>query len=295
MKKKKFQKLSANEWLGDTATHFLKSGSAFRSEANDQLKQLSALIPKKSPTGLNVEYDITYDFSDKIHGFKFTDCLTKMVYLAPCGQKFSVDIIKNAAIKGATKEGWEVFEKLRSSVQDKYTLEEADVRADTIILLPGTNLLTIDDYIDFEKIDKLVAEGAKVKLHPITAKVWQTMLHRRWGKAVVDKDASAYALIKQAKKCYFTMSSETGMACTLLGVDVGLIQRPDTKKQSTFEAIYRGLDKAGRDIKLREKFVSLLSHPESGLLTVFHENPEERIQRFFSHCQQTYPLKQVSV
>jgi hypothetical protein len=295
-KKSKFKKMSLNEWLGDPATHFLKSGSAFRNKENDALKELSVKLPQKSPSGLNVEYDITYDFPEKVHGYKYTDCLTKMVYVAPCSMRIAKDNISKACAMDITPHGEYVFESLAFAAKDKYvqSSEYEEHVSDEIIMLPGTNLLTINDYVDFAKVDELVKRGAKVKLHPVTSKVWCTMLERRWGKAVIPKRVSAYGLMRRAKKVHFTMSSETGMSCVLLGKEIGLIQQRATTKQSTFEAIYRGMDGCQVKRSLPDKMKALLSHPESGLITVFHREPEQRVQQFFEHMLRSYPHKEVN-
>ncbi len=292
--KGKFKKMAINEWLGDPATHFLKSGSAFRNKANDDLKELSAILPRKSPSGLNVEYDITYEFPD-VHGYKYTDCLTKMVFVAPCSLKIAIDNMAQAAAAPITEEGERVFQLLKTSMTDKYQQadEAADAALDELVMLPGTNLLVLKDYVDFDKIDSLVKGGAKVKLHPVTAKVWCTMLKNRWGDAVIEKNVSAYDLMRKAKKLYFTMSSETGMSCVLLGKGIGLIQKSNTTKVSTFEGIYRGLDRCKAKRSLTDKLKALLSEPPSGLVTVYHKDPLTRLDTFFNSMLERYPHKKV--
>ena len=129
-----------------------------------------------------------------------------------------------------------------------------------------------------DKVDVLARNGAYVKLHPITSEVWRTMLHQRWGDKCIPADVPLYPILRKCNKVYFTLSSETGMAATLLGKKLGNINSSKPSRKN-FEFIYRGLDKArGR---LVDKFTSLLSHPESGIVTVYHKNPEQHIQQFF--------------
>lgn len=283
MSKKKFEHMSSNEWLGDPTTHFMKSGDAIRSPANAQLNQLANLLPRIC-NGVKVEYDIGYNIPDVIHGYKYTDFLTKAIYVAPCSHRIALENIVDVAGRPPTEEGRYVFEKLRESIEDKYMLDndEFDEQVDDLIVLPGTNLLT-KDAVNMEKVDELVAAGAYVKLHPITSEVWRTMLKNRWKDKCIAADVPIYPILTNCKKVWFTLSSETGMAAVLYGKQLGNIN--STKPSSTnFEFIYRGLDKQ-RNGRLVDKFTSLLSHPESGIITVFHDNPEERIAKFFDNMK----------
>jgi len=189
-KKKPFMYMSSNEWLGDATTHFMKTGNALRSNENDVLADISKCIPK-SINGVKVEYDISYDSpKDRIHGYKYTDLLTKVVMISPCNFDISVKNLIEQIKKGPTEEGLSIASKLKANLTDKYMLEdESDIPVRDLIILPGTNLLTKEGgWCDMEKIDQLVSEGAYVKLHPITAKVWQTMLAKRWGDKCIAND-----------------------------------------------------------------------------------------------------------
>lgn len=281
-KKKPFFNLSSKEWLGDPVTHFMKSGNAFRSDDNAELYKLASYIPKTSPQGKKVEYDISYDSpGDEIKGYKYTDLLTKAILLAPCNTRLATKNVRSAVQAGITPVGVKVYEQLRNNVADKYSLEDSDsFKVDELICLPGTNLL-VKDWIDMGKIDSLVQGGAYVKLHPITAKVWDTMLTKRWKGKVIPSDVSLYPIMKNAKKVHFCMSSETGLSALLLGKSLGLIDAKDRKGFGTFESIYRGFDSCGVKASLPDKFKALLSHPEFGFLTVYHENPEGCVKAFF--------------
>jgi len=290
MAKKKFEYMSSNEWLGDPTTHFMKSGDAFRSPENHEQEQLAELIPKMA-NGVKVEYDIGYDIPGKIHGYKFTDFLTKCIYIAPCSHAIAKQNITDVAGLGPTDEGREVVEKLRKTLTDKYLLDNDEFQRPVkdLIVLPGTNLL-VKDVVDMEKVDRLVSEGAYVKLHPITSEVWRTMLKNRWKDKCIPADAPLYPILKNAERVHFTMSSETGIASTLLGKKLGLINS-DKPSKTNFEFIYRGLDAQKNGGKLIDKLTALFSHPESGIITVYHKHPEERIDRFFSHMRKRYPHK----
>lgn len=282
--KQKFFHMSSNEWCNDPVTHFMKSGNMLRSPANDRLSDITKLIPK-NPNGSKIEYDINYGSpTGTIAGYKYTDLLTQMIYLAPCNTKIATENMIEHIRKGATPEGHRIVEALIAGLSDKYLLDEdldleyGDVNE--LVLLPGTNLI-VKDAVDFKKVDELYNSGAWVKLHPITAKVWQTMLENRFKGRVVKNDASMYPILKRSKKVYFTLSSETGCAAVLLGKGIGLIDNKEAKVGKTFEAIYMSLDRCGVKDKLINKFAALMSYPETGLITTHHQNKEECIQRFF--------------
>jgi hypothetical protein len=287
--KTKFFTMSSNEWVNDPVTHFMKSGNMLRSPANDRLSEIANLIPK-NPNGSKIEYDINYGSpKDTIAGYKYTDLLTQMIYMAPCNTSIATKNIIECIRKGITPEGQRITEALIANLTDKYLLDEdldleyGDVNE--LVLLPGTNLI-VKDAVDFEKVDNLFANGAWVKLHPITAKVWQTMLENKYKGRVVKNDASMYPILKRCKKVNFTLSSETGCAAVLLGKGIGLIDNKEAKVGKTFEAIYMALDKCGVKDKLINKFAAIMSHPESGLITVHHENKQECINRFFNNMKQ---------
>lgn len=286
--KLKFFNMSSNEWVNDDVTHFMKSGNVLRSPANQRLSEIAKFIPK-NPNGSKIEYDINYGSPrGTIAGYKYTDLLTQILYLAPCNTQIATQNIIECIRKGVTPEGRRIVEALIAGLTDKYLLDEdldleyGDVNE--LVLLPGTNLIT-KEAVDFEKVDELYNNGAWVKLHPITAKIWQTMLEKRFQGRVVKSDASMYPIMKRAKKVNFTLSSETGCAAVLLGKGIGLIDNKEAKVGKTFEAIYMALDKCGVKDKLINKFAAIVSHPESGLISVHHENKEECIQRFFDNMK----------
>lgn len=294
MAKKPFMYMSSNEWLGDPTTHFMKTGNALRSDENDQLADISKLIPKTA-NGVKVEYDISYESpKDRIHGYKYTDLLTKVVMISPCNSSISIDNMVNAIRKGATEEGHTVLAKLKANLTDKYMLdEESDIPVKDLIILPGTNLLTKDGgWCDMEKIDQLVADGAYVKLHPITAKVWQTMLTKRWGDKCIGNDVALYPLLKNCEKAYFCTSSETGLSATILGKKLGLIDLKERKGRGTFEHVYNALDRCGVKDTLYNKLAALFSHPESGFICVYHDDYQSRIDRYFEHMKEKYKHKE---
>ncbi len=107
--------MSSNEWLGDSVTHFMKTGNALRSDENDELANISNLIPKNI-NGVKVEYDISYESpKDRIHGYKYTDLLTKVVMLSPCNSTISVENLINVIKKGPTEEGHAILAKLKAT------------------------------------------------------------------------------------------------------------------------------------------------------------------------------------
>ena len=283
----KFTAMSDNEWLGDPTTHMMKTGATLRSPANADQEALSRFIPRMA-NGVKVEYDIYYSSPEgRIAGYKYTDFLTKAIMITPCNLRLAIDNIAEVAKRPPLESGYNVINELVKTIDDKYILTRPDEYADVeeIVVLPGTNLLS-KDAVDVDKIDAMVKDTSRkvfVKIHPITAKVWETMLKNRWGDRVIPSDAPLYPIIRAAKKVHFTMSSETGLAAAILGKKIGVIDHPEYKRQRNFENIYRGLDKAVGHGTIRDRLVALLTYPESGLLTVYHEKPEERIKAYFNH------------
>jgi len=292
--KKSFFYMSSNEWLGDPTTHFMKTGNTLRSKRNDELVEISNHIPKKV-NGVKVEYDISYESPrGVIHGYKFTDMMTKVVMITPCNFDLAVDNLRKCIQKGATKEGLEILNKIRDNLNDKYVLDEdEDTPVRELVIMPGTNLITKDGgWVDMEKIDALVEGGAYVKLHPVTAKVWQTIFKKRWGDRCLGKEVALYPLIHKAEKTYFCMSSESGLSSAILGKGLGIIDRKERSGKGTFEHVYRAIDTCGVKDTMYNRIAALFSHPESGFITVFHENPEEKINAYFEHMKNTYRHKE---
>ena len=137
-KKKPFMYMSSNEWLGDSVTHFMKTGNALRSDENDELANISMLIPK-NVNGVKVEYDISYESpKDRIHGYKYTDLLTKVVMISPCNSTISVQNLVNVIKKGPTEEGLAVLAKLdkSSGLLKTYFIAASEVLLNGLIKLP---------------------------------------------------------------------------------------------------------------------------------------------------------------
>jgi hypothetical protein len=286
MAKSKFENMSTNEWLGDPTTQFMKTGETFRAISEDQIK-LGQAIPRFG-NGIKVEYDISFSIGEyKIKGYKFTDFMSKCVMLMPQHDVISRQIISEVAGWGPTDEGRRIVDELRKSITDKYiTSGDEDLRkyyCKELIAMPGTNVLMKDDMVDWLKIDDLVANGAKVKLHPVTSKVWRTMMGRRWKDAVIPGDAPLYDIMRKADKVYFTMASETGIAATLLGKQVGLVS--GKKTWSNFEHIYRGIDQCKEKMKLIDKMTALFSHPESGIITTLSKDINGDIAKYFEYTK----------
>ena len=286
--KTKFFTMSSNEWVNDDVTHFMKSGSVLRSPVNNRLSEIAQYIPK-SPNGSKIEYDINYGSPrGTIAGYKYTDLLTQILFIAPCNSQIATQNIIDCIRKGATPEGHRIVQALIEGLTDKYLLDE-DLEQEyddvnELVLLPGTNLIT-KDAVDFDKVQELYNNGAWVKLHPITAKVWQTVLESRYKGRVVKSEVSMYPILKRAKKVNFTLSSETGCAAVLLGKGIGIIDNKKASVGKTFESIYMGLDKCGIKDKLINKFAAIMSYPESGLISIHHDNKEECVNRFFENMK----------
>lgn len=283
----KFEYLSTNEWLGDPMTHFMKTGETFRAGVNADQEKLAQVIPRFG-NGVKVEYDINFTVPDHIiKGYRFTDFMTKCVMIVAQQEFIARTNITEVAGWGPTDYGKQVVETLKRQITDKYTVSEFEDFSKhyctDLIVLPGTNVLVKEGMVDFVKIDDLVASGAKVKIHPVTSKIWRTMLNRRWKGSVIPAEAPLYDVMRHADKVYFTMTSETGIAATILGKKVGLVS--GKKTWSNFEHVYRGLDGCKSNMRLIDKLTSLFSHAESGIITTLSPTPQNDVERYFEHMK----------
>lgn len=292
--KKPFEYMSTKEWLGDATTHFMKSGDNLRSPDNTN-GDLAKYIPREV-NGVRVEYDISYNQPGIISGYKFTDLLTKALYIAPQSADITTKSLVEVMLKnGITEEGRYVLEQMKEAMTDKYMLEEDFGEYDDVeelIVIPGTNIIK-DEFLDMEKIDKLVADGAYIKLHPITSKVWETMLTKRWGDRTIPPTASLYPVLRKAKKVWFTSASETGLSSAMLGKKLGMVQLKEKYTRGSFNCIYTAIDRVGKETKasFQDRLAMLFSAPETGILTTFHENPGERVQQYFDYMKERFPHK----
>ncbi len=161
--------LALNDVLNNKTAHFFKSGSVLRNDENEKLNKVHKLLPKKGNYNTNLEYDIWYDFPDdpRIHGYVYTDAMSKFIYMKPASFHYACEIMIKSAKEIVTEEGDMLFKELAIKSLDKYKLRRTKFKPKYVIFLPGTNILYV--IVDTKKVQEEVEKGAYLKCHPLTS------------------------------------------------------------------------------------------------------------------------------
>lgn len=271
-----FRNMSRNEALGDPATHFFKSGNILRAKENSDLTQLVSMFPN-----YKIEYDIWYskDDAEKVHGFVYTDVANKLLYVRVGDKQRSLDIMQRAAKHELTPDGEAAFSELAGG-SDKYLGTRLRAKHDFVIFLPGGNIF--NDVVRREKLMNAVQQGAKLKLHPITARNLQALLEKTFGTdALIDRRVSAHQLLKDAKIVGAFTNSEMGLVATAQGKRVHLFN--DLDRMCTYTAIYKAISDG--DELSADKLKRVLSDKSSGLISPVVTDPQEFIDGFFNQFE----------
>ena len=267
--KNKLHALSKNEEVGDIPTHFFKSGSSMRPK--DDLLNLNEfkhyLIPEKH-RGLGFDYDIWFNTNENmtIRKWLYTDFLGKGIYFRVTSKPVNTKLF-DSIISSDIEIDEERIAKIKSNLQNKYSLQWNTEFHDKVIFLPGSNLLSKRTVIDMNRVKALVDEGWKIKPHPITAHVFMAELRIRFGKEnVLGKKEGGFELLMNCKEVATAQNSEMGLIALLLGKPIRLVSYPVEKREKsllTFESFYESL--AGTNAK--ESILKLFS-----LIKILSEN-----------------------
>lgn len=271
-----FYKMSSKEELGDSVTHFFKTGGVLRQE-NEELVALKKLLPVQGPNGTRVEYDVWYDMNDpkSVHGYVYTDAMSKFIYLRVGDANRSHLSMEQAAKCLPTEEGRQILEDLAATSSDKYKLKSTDTIYEKVVFLAGANIL--NKAIDWDKLGALVKDGWMLKCHPLTSRDLRQLLINKYGKSsIIDKKISGYSLLEGASEIACAENSEMG----IVGIAKGklLTSVGCGNRQLTYSAIYNQLHKASDK---KDTLLRILSSKDSGLVPVIIANPLERISAFF--------------
>jgi len=267
------KKMSLNEELGDSAAHFFKSGNIIRADGYQELTDLRRVLPKN----LKVEYDLWYDMDDdkRVHGYVYTDFMNMFLYVRPADTKRTYEVALNAAEAPITEEGEYLFSKIAEN-KDKYALPKSHKKHDFVVFMAGTNIWS--KITSAEKLDNAIEQGAYLKPHPLTAAPMLGHLKSRFpADRILKPKTSGYELLEQADIVGCFTNSEMGLSALARGKSPFLFN--ETDKQYTFSAIYNAISVDGRPQK--DKFLSLLSSKESGLIPLHAKNPQEYSDGFF--------------
>lgn len=274
-------KMADNEVLGDAAAHFFKSGNVLRSRKNKEVENLLNLLPERGPGNTNIEYDLWYDVGGKtIKGFVYTDSMANFMYIRPANKYHNFNIMEKAASSPITTEGLWLFEKIKENATDKYSLKKKTIPDNKfVIFLPGTNIF--NKAVDIDKVHRAVKQGAKLKMHPISASGLESYLRREFGSdTIIDKKISGHEVLDKAKIVGCCTNSEMGIAALAKDKILHIFDKDDTIR--TYSSIYSAIktDKGYSQDKLK----SILSCEYSGLVPYYSSNPQKRIDNFFNYC-----------
>lgn len=276
------KKTALNEELGNGATHFFKSGNILRSAANKPLDAIREMLPARGPHNTNLEYDIWYDTGDlnRVHGYVYTDIMTKFVYLRAAGAKWSHRIMADAAKGPITEEGEQLFQEVANNAGDKYMLRSANVSAPFVVFLAGTNI--IDKATDWGKLKNAVNQGAKLKCHPLTAPPLLASLKKQFGaENILEKKLSGHQILEQASIVGCTDNSEMGLVALAKGKTVYRFGG-DSGRQFTYSAIYNAVW-GDEPMGSTQRWKAILSAPYSGLVPSTGNQQQQRIDAFFNY------------
>lgn len=282
------ERLSNVDELGDTATHFFKSGNIVRNKLNDDVAALKDLLPKNGPNGTNVEYDIWYDMGDnkRIHGYTYTDMMSKFILIRIAGKYWSDKQMAEACQSEITEEGLKIYNDIKENSVDKYRLRKNRKTHDFVIFLPGTNILY--DACDFGKLHRAVKQGAKLKCHPITANWAVTKLKQEFGEEnVLDKKLSGHQLLEEASIVGACDNSEMGLIAIAKNKKVYLFG--NANNNYTYSSLYKAVFKDGED--RQDNLKRLFSSKTSGIIPVNAENPQEYVDLFFEKFKEFEHVK----
>ena len=275
------KRLADDDSLGNTQAHFFKSGNIMRTDENDKVTEIKHLLPEKGNWGTPLEYDVWYDIAEEeIKGYTYTDVFSKMLMLRVASWEKAKRTMWLASLEPITEEGERIFEELKNNSHDKYRLRKRAPKHKFVIFLPGTNI--IDKVLDHEKTKRAVAQGAVLKCHPLTAPGMVAFLKSEFGEdKVIEKKLSGHQLLESADIVGCCTNSEMGLLALAKGKTVYLFDKKDKPPQTTYGPIYNAVWK-DQDHPNVTSFKRLLSAKYSGLVPYFIENPQERIDHFFT-------------
>lgn len=292
MAKGKLQPLASSDVLGNKAAHFFKSGNNVRSQPEAFVEVMSKL-PKEGNYNTNFEYDIWYNVGgkDKIHGYTYTDVLNLFVYARPANAFWANRVLQSAVHEQITEQGEKLFEEI-ANAGDKYSLKKyRGEQHDFVVFLPGTNIYA--DVVNEGKLHNAVRQGAKIKMHPLTAKSLQTKLKLEFGEDnIIDNKVSGHQLAENAAIVGCCKNSEMGLAALAKGKSVYLFDKDNLDREFTYTSLYNNIWQDG--VPSVDRFKSILSAKYSGLIPNVVANVDERVEHFFTYFKGVAHVKPIN-
>ena len=283
--KNKLKALSKNEEVGNIPTHFFKSGSSMRPKADllDLNEFKHYLLPDKY-RGASFDYDVWFNTNENmtIRKWLYTDFLGKGIYLRVTSKPVNTRLF-HSIINSDIEIDEERIEKIKSNLQNKYSLQWNTEFHDKVIFLPGSNLLSKGTVIDMKRVGALVKEGWKIKPHPITAHIFMAELRIAFGaENVLGKKEGGFELLMNCKEVATAQNSEMGLIALLLGKPIRLVSYPVEDREKnllTYESFYESL--AGTNAK--DTILKLFSSRRSGIIFNFDEDAKERLENYLNN------------
>jgi len=274
-------RLALEDELGNPAAHFFKTGNIVRNKENEKLIKLMGLMPERGNFGTKIEYDVWYDAGEgkKVHGYVYTDVMTKFVYIRPASTLLAKKILQVASREEVTPRGEQIFEDIANNSSDKYQLRKHyKGKHDFVIFLPGGNI--IEKAADWTRLENAVKQGAYLKCHPLTsANLFATLKARFGADRVLEKKESGHALLENASIVGTCDNSEMGLVALAKGKTVYRFGQKNANHTFTYSAFYESIWDG--DNPIINRFKSILSARYAGLISYLSDTPEEDIEQFF--------------
>ena len=285
------ERLALNDVLNNKTAHFFKSGSVIRNDENQKLNKIHHMLPAKGTHGTNLEYDIWYDFPNdpRIHGYTYTDAMSKFIFMRPASFKYASQIMIESMSEVVTEEGDMLFKELAIKSLDKYRLRRVKKKFNYVIFLPGTNI--IGDIVNWKRVEQELDKGAYLKCHPLTSAYVFADLKRKYKDRIIDKKLSGHSLLKKAETVGCCSNSEMGLIGLAQGSKVNVFDKPKAKPR-TYTSIYCALWKGNVENEASPLDLKrILSSEYSGLVSYLIHNPKERIDNFFNYFKDIEHVK----
>lgn len=219
--------------LGDAFTTLNKTGHVMRAQSLDKLAPLATELHRAFDK--EVLYDIYYD-GKGLDSLSFTEIFSQGLLIHPCNDDLRYSLARLAL--DDDDEPVKAEKILSNGALDKYRLIRSFDTSplDAVVFLPGTNLLSHG--VDWERVGQLVADGAFVKLHPVTSAEFERRIDLMFPGKVIGRRQSGFSALLRAIDVYTTVNSEMGLLAILMGKTVGTVDSQPVSKRPIYRQLY---------------------------------------------------------